>query len=142
MVTRGFYLDSCIWLNLFKKEGSLSKGMPYWKIAKDFIEKIIFSKDKSLIYSGLVFKELKYILGDEIFNKIKLYLKKEAKFVSLNEEDYNFARTLEVTTKPKLSFFDYLHIAVCKRLNLVLITRDKDLIFYIRQYGDNRKNLI
>ena len=32
-----YYIDSCIWLNMFKNEGDSSKGVPYWKIAKEFI---------------------------------------------------------------------------------------------------------
>lgn len=35
-----FYLDTCIWMNLFKKEGNPEKGVPYWKIAKEFINNL------------------------------------------------------------------------------------------------------
>ena len=54
MVQKSFYIDTCIWLNLFKKEGDPSKGVPYWKIAEDFIDAIMFSQDKEIIYSGFV----------------------------------------------------------------------------------------
>ncbi len=49
MEQKSFYLDSCIWLNLFKKEGDSSKGVPFWKIAEDFVNKIMFSEDEERI---------------------------------------------------------------------------------------------
>jgi len=39
-----YYVDSCIWLNLFKKEGDVAKGVPYWEITKKFIE---FAENKN-----------------------------------------------------------------------------------------------
>jgi len=47
-----YYLDSCIWLNLLKKEGDASKGKPYWQIAKDFIDNL--QDDAEIAYSKLV----------------------------------------------------------------------------------------
>ncbi|MBU1246289.1 MAG: PIN domain-containing protein [Nanoarchaeota archaeon] len=131
-----FYLDSCIWLNFFKKEGDADKGIPYWKIAKDFIEKIIFSKEDEIIYSGFVLKELKFKLNEKEFKEKLLFFKNEErfKFVKATEEDYSFARKLESDLKYEISFFDCLHIAICKRLNLVLVTRDEDLIKFANKY--------
>ena len=136
-LTKLFYLDTCIWLNLFKKEGDSTKGTPYWRIAKDFIEKVIFSDDKEIIYSGLILKEIKFkFKNDEIFKEKELFFKEEIKFrfVKTAEEDYSFARKLESELMYELSFYDCLHIAICRRLNLVLVTRDADLIRFARRY--------
>ena len=136
-LTKLFYLDTCIWLNLFKKEGDSTKGIPYWRIAKDFIEKVIFSDDKEIIYSGLILKEIKFkFKNDEIFKEKELFFKEEIKFrfVKTAEEDYSFARKLESELMYRLSFYDCLHIAICRRLNLVLVTRDADLIRFARRY--------
>ena len=136
-LTKSFYLDTCIWLNLLKKEGDSTKGIPYWRIAKDFIEKVIFSDDKEIIYSGLILKEMKFKLrNDEIFKEKELFFKEEIKFrfVKTVEEDYSFARKLESELMYELSFYDCLHIAICRRLNLVLVTRDADLIKFARRY--------
>ena len=46
MVQKTYYVDSCIWLNLFKKEGDPTKGAPYWKITQEFLEGVIFSENK------------------------------------------------------------------------------------------------
>ena len=137
MEHKSFYLDSCIWLNLFKKEGDPTKGVPYWEIARDFIEKVMFSKNEEIIYSGLILKELKFkICNENILKEKLLFLKEEDKFkfVEVTEKDYSFARKLESELKYELSFYDCLHIAICKRLNFILITRDKDLIRIARRY--------
>ncbi len=137
MEHKSFYLDTCIWLNLFKKEGDSSRGVPYWKIARDFIEKVMFSKNEEIIYSGLILREIKFKIGNEDILKEKLlFLKEEYKFrfVEVTEEDYSFARKLESELKYELSFYDCLHIAICKRLNFILVTRDKDLIKIAKRY--------
>ncbi|MDD5086607.1 MAG: PIN domain-containing protein [Candidatus Nanoarchaeia archaeon] len=137
MEQKSFYLDTCIWLNLFKKEGNPEKGIPYWKLAKDFIEKVIFSENSEIIYSGVVIKEIKFKLDDEEKLKEKLsFLEKENRFrfVKLTEEDYYFARKLESNLRYQLSFYDCLHIALCKRLNFILVTRDKYLIKIARKH--------
>tara|TARA_Y100000310_G_scaffold262785_1_gene272585 strand:+ start:770 stop:1207 length:438 start_codon:yes stop_codon:yes gene_type:complete len=125
-----FYIDTCIWLNLFKKEGDSSKGVPYWKIADDFIKRIMFSEDKEIIYNSLILKELKFKLGEISFNEKLIFLKSEKrfKFIKSVDTDYSFARKLEGEFKYEIGFFDCLHIAICKRTNSILITRDKELI--------------
>jgi len=126
-----YYLDSCIWLNLFKKEGDASKGKPYWQIANDFIEAVLFSEDEEIIYSDLVLREIKSKLKtNKLFEEKKAYLEEEIKFqfVKAKAEDYAFARRLESELFYDISFYDCLHIAICKRLSLILITRDKDLL--------------
>ncbi len=123
-----YYLDSCIWLNLFQKEGDASKGVPYWKIALDFIENI--EKFGSQIYvSTIVLKELQYILGDKFQMAVDYF--KQMNFVRIiktKNEDYNLARKFEIEDDSKISFYDYLHVAVVKRLGCVFVTRDKDLL--------------
>jgi predicted nucleic acid-binding protein len=141
MAQKSFYVDACIWLNLFKKEGDPTKGIPYWKIAEDFIETIMFSQDKEIIYSGFVLKELKYKLEESVFKEKVLFFKEEEKikFVKADEEDYSFARKLESELSYELSFFDCLHIALCKRLNLILITRDDILIQFAKKHIEVQK---
>ena len=123
-----FYLDTCIWLNLFKKEKN------YWQIAKDFIENVMFSNDKEITYSGFVLKELRFKLDNEVYSQKLKFLKDEFKFIKTTEEDYEFARKLESELKYEISFFDCLHIAICKRLSLILVTRDYRLIKIAKNY--------
>jgi len=124
-----YYLDTCIWLNLFKKEGDITKGVPYWKIAQGFIEKVKFSQNKKIAYSNFVLKELRFNLDEGTYNEKKKFFEKERfRFVKEKAEDYFLARKLESQFSYEISFFDCLHLAICKRLNFILITRDKGLI--------------
>lgn len=134
MTQKSFYLDTCIWLNLFKKEGDSTKGTPYWKIAKDFIEKVDRSNDL-IVVSSIVLKELTFKLGEK-YSLVKDFFDKSnyIKSIKTIPEDYSFARKLESDLEYGLSFFDCLHIAITKRLNMNLITRDEELIKIANQH--------
>lgn len=111
-----YYLDTCIWLNLFKKEDK------FWEIARDFIE--IHAKE--IVYSGFVLKELKYKI--ENFENIFTFLRNDFKFIKSLYEDLAYARNLESEFKFEISYFDCIHISICKRIGAVLITRDRKMI--------------
>lgn len=129
-----FYIDTNIYLNLWKKEGDITKGIPYWKLAKDFMDKV-GKEGHDIIFTGLILKELKYKLTDEQFLEKEDLLKSTYQKVDVTEEDYKYARKLESKSKFEISFFDCLHISVCKRLNSILITRDNLLLHLARSEG-------
>ncbi len=136
MAKRFFYIDTCIWLNLFKREIGISAERPFWSIAEEFIEKVIFSDKAEIIYSGLILNELKFKINNEnIFREKSNLFKQEEKFrfVDIKKEDYSIARKLESQSDFNLSFYDCLHIAICKRLDLVLVTRDKRLLEFAKK---------
>jgi predicted nucleic acid-binding protein len=127
-MSKKYYFDTCIWLNLFKKEGDIKKGTPYWKLAKNLINKIKEENNK-IIVSTIILKELSFKTKNN-FNNILTFFKKEDYIILIKttNEDYDFARTLEHKFNYELSFYDFLHISISKRLDIPLITRDKDLI--------------
>ena len=130
MAPETYYVDSCIWLNLFKKEGDATKGVPYWQLAKDFLE-----KENKIIISTITLKELSFKLEDQFQEKLKFF--KETSFIKIIKtvpEDYDLARKFENEEEFKISFYDYLHVAIAKRLNVPLITRDKDLIQFAKKH--------
>ena len=124
-----YYVDSCIWLNLFKKE--TRNGVEYWRFARDFID----NSDNKLIISTIVLKELSFVLGKK-FEIVKEFFNdyKELSIVKTRSVDYDFARFLERKHDFILSFYDFLHIAIAKRLNVCLVTRDNDLMRVARCY--------
>ncbi len=128
-----FYVDTCIWLNLFKKEGDESKGTPYWKLAKDFLEQVE-EDNNGIIISTIILKELTFKLGER-FNEVKEFFQESdsTKIIKTTPDDYNQARQWEQEHQ-SLSFYDYLHVAIAKRLNVPLITRDRDLIEFAQEY--------
>lgn len=135
-MAKRYYVDSCIWLNLFKKEGDAVKGELYWKLAEEFLEKIMFSENV-IVYSGFVLKEIKHKLKDnQLFEEKQTFMEEEPKFifVKATEEDYGFGRELESEFNFEISFFDCLHIAMSKRLGCVLVTRDNLLIEKAKEY--------
>jgi predicted nucleic acid-binding protein len=147
MAQKSFYVDSCIWLNLFKKEGDPTKGFPYWRIAEDFINKVIFSEDKEIIYSGPVIREIQFkINNEELFRDRLDFMQGEPRFklIDVLKEDQSFARKLESDSKFEISFYDCIHIAICKRLNFTLVTRDNNLIEFAKDYisVDKPENLL
>ncbi len=122
-----YYIDTSIWLNLFKREGDPTKGVPYWKIAEDFLKRVKGSSDAKICISTIVLKELSYKLKIEFF-LIQNRLKTKAIIFRAVNEDYLLAREIEKKHQYALSFADCLHIAIAKRNNCVLITRDKELL--------------
>lgn len=132
-----YYLDACIWLNMLKKEGDPSKGLPYWQITIDFTDKTTNSSYEEIIYSAPVMRKVKYKLkNDIVFRRMERLVKINPtfRFVDLTKEDKEFARTLESRSGYEISFFDCLHMAICKRLDAVFVTRDKKLIKFARTY--------
>ena len=129
-MNKAFYVDTCIWLNFFQKEGDESKGIPYWKLAEDFLDKVMFSESNIIIYSDIVLKELQIILSEKEYKEARKFLENEFKFqwVKILIEDRNEARKLESKYNFEISFYDLIHIAISKRLSFILITRDKQLI--------------
>jgi len=130
MAQKIYYVDSCIWLNLFKKEGDETKGVPYWKLAKNFIE-----DENNIIVSTIVIKELSFKIEEKLNYVMKFFKDNESiEMIKTVPEDYDLARKFEDEEEIKISFYDYLHVAISKRLNIPLITRDKDLITFARKH--------
>lgn len=114
-----------------QKKGDSSKGIPYWKIAKRFIEKVEEENDE-IIVSTIVLKEI-YFTAKDKFQIINKFFK-ESDFIDIiktNPEDYALARKWEEDNT--ISFYDYLHVAISKRLNLIFITRDKELTEFAKR---------
>jgi predicted nucleic acid-binding protein len=128
-----YYLDTCIWLNLFKKEEDKKNNIQYWKITKDFI-KLSQTRKGKIIVSSIVLKEL-YFTSKGKFDTIKKFFKESNHIdtIKTTPQDYNLARAFEKDHKD-LSFYDYLHIAIASRLQIPLITRDKDLINFAKNH--------
>jgi predicted nucleic acid-binding protein len=123
-----FYVDSCVYLNLWQKEVSKA-GRPLWKFALDFFD--YAEKENKVIYvSGFVLKELGFVLDEAEFEAKRQIFNDETRFrrIIATPEDYDNARRLESETGFEISFFDCMHIVLAKKTGVTLITRDGDLI--------------
>ena len=126
-----YYLDSCIWLNLFKKEVGGDLGFPHWEMALDFLENV--DDEDGIIYvSSIVLKELYFVMKKDFWKAKKFFGECDfVRVIKTAEEDYDLARDFERVDSAKISFYDYLHVAILKRLGCCFVTRDKDLIEFV-----------
>lgn len=129
-----FYVDSCIYINLWNKEGSARFGTPYWKIAAKFFEK--FKENSIFYYSNFILKELKFnIPKKEFAQKLKLFnSSSNFKKLKCSPAKFQLARKIESELRYEISFYDILHLILAKRSDAVLITRDKKLINACHRY--------
>jgi predicted nucleic acid-binding protein len=118
-----FYIDSCIYLNVWKKEKK------FWKSSEKLLQEIEDNNYK-IFYSGFILKELQYkIFPRKLKIKINLFENSE-NFIKINlsKEEFLLARKLEGKFNFKISFFDIIHIILAKKSNSILITKDKKLM--------------
>ena len=129
-----YYVDTCIWLNLFKREQGCINDFPSLNISKDFVDQAT-SLHRQLLISPVVLKELAFKLNAEFDEKHEI-LKQQpcVSFVPTVAEDYTVARDIETKHNYRISFGDCLHIAITRRLNVVLVTRDAQLILVGKEY--------
>ncbi|MEA3515382.1 MAG: PIN domain-containing protein [Nanoarchaeota archaeon] len=142
MVEQLFYVDACIYLNFWQKEGDEKFGTPYWKSAKDFFEK--HDNDNSIIYySGFLLKELKFILSSQEFDqKHQLFIQSpNFEKIFISEREYGQARSIESELNYGISFFDVIHMLLAKKSDSILITRDKKLLDTAGKYSVIAKQL-
>jgi len=114
-----YYVDTCIWLNILKKEKL------FYKSSKELIE------SNEITISTITLKELSYKIN---LNNIITQLNFLTKIEKTKNEDYLLARKYEKENNFNLSFYDYLHVAIAKRLFLPLVTRDRDLIIFAKTH--------
>ena len=127
-----YYVDSCIYLNLWKKEVDES-GNLLWKFAKEFFEKA--EDENSIIYySGFLLKELMFTLDEELFiDKLEMFNRSAGfKRITLTKEEYEEAQRLKNVATSDISFFDVIYTLLAKKTNSILITRDKELSEFAR----------
>jgi len=122
-----FYVDSCIYLNLWKKE---ERGeVKFWKLAEDFFKRV--QKAEQIIYiSPFVMKELSFRFDTNTLRYRLEEIRRSSIFenVEASRDDYREARRLESASGFEISFFDCMHMALAKRIGAILVTRDNKLL--------------
>jgi predicted nucleic acid-binding protein len=130
-----YYIDTCIYLNLWQKEVSFS-GVKYWEIAKKLFE---FIEEKGIVmyYSGFILNELKFILSEKEFENKKALFGNIPSFkkIGLERNELDEARKIEDETKFEVSFYDIIHMILARKTNSILITRDKRLMKIAKKYN-------
>ena len=133
---QNFYIDTCIYLNLWKKEKGVIFGKPLWLISKEFFE-LMINNNYKVYYSGFILKELYHKLDEEEFNKKRVFIESTNNFIKidLTNEEYKQAKLIERKVNFAISFFDIIHLILAKKSNSMLITRDKELLKIAKRLG-------
>ena len=136
ILMKKYFVDTSIWLNLFNREGDSTKGIPYWKLAQTFIENTLFNND-SIYYSGSVLRELQLRLSVQEYAWAYNFIINLSNTIKLEtlQIDKDLARKLESKYSFTISFYDLIHLNISKRLNMILVTRDNELIGIARENG-------
>ena len=135
---KSYYVDSCIYLNLWKKEVD-DFGNKLWEFAKDFFEKAE-NEDAIIYYSGFLLKEFIFLLSTEEYLQKRDLFDSSPNFkkVVLSKEEYELVRKISKSNK-QLSFYDIIHLLLAKKTNSTLITRDRLLIQLSKDYSVEAK---
>lgn len=131
---KSYYVDSCIYLNLWQNETDES-GNPLWKYAKEFFEKVEY--DSSIIhYSGYLLKELMFVFDEKQFvNKLELFnFSPNFKRLNLTKEEYELAKKIKKENL-EISFYDIIHMLLAKQTNSILVTRDRLIMQLAQKYS-------
>lgn len=135
MIKKLYYVDSCIWLNIFNDEDYPSRGIYLSTESRIFITRIALSENEGIVLSGFVLKEVKHKIADSVMSdKFIIYMKRYSTFIHASDDDYSFARKLESESGFTISFYDCMHIALCLKHSCILVTRDKRLIELANKY--------
>ncbi len=124
-----YYVDTCIFLNIWKREVGPDPRRPFWKGSEEFLK----PHDDEIAISTVVMRELELKLQKEF-----LELRKGIETVprlTPDEEIFRRARKIESTERFTLSFYDILHALLAREHSLVLVTRDEKLLAFCRRSG-------
>jgi len=123
-----FDVDTCIYLNLWKKEID-ENGNPLWIFAKKLFE-LANLKEYKIFYSGFILKEMLFILSPEEYLEKRAFIEENKIFekVHLSDEEYKKAIDFKNKASTNCSLFDIVHLLLAKKTNSILITQDKELL--------------
>ncbi len=137
---KSYYVDSCIYLNLWQEEVDERTGVAYWKFAKEFFDRVE-DENSVIYYSGFLLKELKYILTEDEFNNKKELFENTLSFkrIVLLRDEFQEARKIELEIEFEISFYDIIHMLLARKSNSILVTRDNKLLEIAKRYSVNAK---
>lgn len=133
-----FYVDTCVYLNLWKKEVD-ENGEKLWLYAKNFFE-LAEKTHSKIYYSGFILKEMLFLLStNEYLEKREFFEDSLFEKIVLTEEEYKKAVKIKNKIISDCSLFDIIHISLAKKTNSILITHDRELIIMARGLGITAK---
>jgi len=117
-----FYIDTCVFLNVWKKEVGPNPAQPFWEKSLLFLHK----HKGHILISSAVLQEL----GQPTEGRKRIDALLEAHAITrVNTDGQLMALAETLAEKEKsISFLDAIHLLVAKREGATLVTRDKNLL--------------
>ena len=129
-----FYVDTCVFLNVWKNETGHNPAWPLWKRSKDFLAFAI--QHHEVITSQAVIRELRFHLPPSLFDKKKADMMASGIAVlQVPERLAPRARKIESEEQFSISYYDILHLLMAQEQSAILITRDKGLLSLAKRKG-------
>ena len=125
---QSYYVDTCIYINLWKKEVD-ETGKPLWLLAKKFFE-FADQNNLKIFYSGFILKEFLFLLSAEEYLNKREFIEYNPLFEKtiLTKEEYKEATKLKNKLNTDCSLYDLIHLRLTKKTNSILITQDRELL--------------
>ncbi len=136
MIKNSFYVDTCVYINLWHKEENKRMGVQFWKLAQGFFNK--YDNENTLFYySGHLLRELQFVLSEEEFTLKCPYFNSSPNFVAVTATvlDIKQARKMESILNYEISFYDVIHMILATKTNSILVTRDRKLLNSARKFA-------
>ena len=130
------YIDTNVFLNVWFREVDPKTGKELWRFSAEFLKRL--GNFQSFTSRSVIF-EVKKVLGEAGVDERKILEKVEAvkiivdEVVKITREDRVEAFRL-MDERGIEDIFDARNAAVCKRLNAVLVSRDKELANKLKGY--------
>ena len=120
-MVRKFYIDSCIWVDLYENRKGY-RGEPLGEYAKKMLS-LIKAREDRIVVSDLLLRELrKKYTTEHIINIIKPFENYIEK-ASLANKQKEYAR--HISAVRKLPLGDVIHAIIARENKAIVITRDK-----------------
>lgn len=130
------YIDTNVFLNVWFREVDPKTGKELWRFSAEFLKRL---GNFQSFTSRSVIVEVKKVLSGSRVDEQKILEKVEAvkiivdEVVKITREDRVEASRL-MDERGIEDVFDARNVAVCKRLNAVLVSRDRELANKLRGY--------
>jgi predicted nucleic acid-binding protein len=124
-----YYIDTCIFLNVWKREVGPNKKKPFYLSAHKFLQQY---SDKLLISTAVLY-ELEKQLTPQEFEERCAQLKK-CEIISIPQDVEEQAKRIYQEIEERISMSDIIHMLLAEREGAILITRDRALIRTAKEY--------
>jgi predicted nucleic acid-binding protein len=125
-----YYIDTCIFLNVWKGEVGPNKKWPFYRTSDEFLKK--YKKD--ILISTKVLTEIERKLSEGEFKIRCLQLLDELETLDVPEDVIAQAQRIYQDIDKEISFADIIHMLMTEREGATLITRDRALMTIARAY--------